>query len=162
MGMSVENMFAAGDDAQAYDCSPGEMSVQAIQPTAVEHGALAAKNMAGQTQATHRGSVNMNVLDTLGLISSSFGLWMGVTGGDSAELLNKERFKYINLQFQDDILVGATSLGLTQHVGVLRGLIQSKIKLGVWKERLMKDPTRIMEAYLGATQAIGFNADVMK
>jgi NAD(P)H-nitrite reductase large subunit len=162
MRTSDENIFAAGDVAQAYDFSTGEMSVQAIQPTAVEHGALAAKNMAGQTQATHRGSVNMNVLDTLGLISSSFGLWMGVTGGDSAELLNKERFKYINLQFQDDILVGATSLGLTQHVGVLRGLIQSKIKLGVWKERLMKDPTRIMEAYLGATQAIGFNADVMK
>lgn len=162
MRTSDENIFAAGDVAQGYDFSTGEMSVQAIQPTAVEHGALAAKNMAGLNQATHQGSVNMNVLDTLGLVSSSFGLWMGVAGGDSAELLNKERFKYINLQFQDDILVGATSLGLTQHVGVLRGLIQSKIKLGVWKERLIKDPARIMEAYLGATQAIGFNAGVMK
>ena len=53
------------------------------------------------------------------------------------------------------------SLGLTQHVGVLRGLIQSRLKLGKWKDRLIKDPTRIMEAYLGCTQAIGHNAGVI-
>lgn len=155
------NIFAAGDVAQGEDFSTGEYSVQAIQPTATEHGQLAAKNMAGRTLASTRGTVNMNVLDTLGLISSSFGLWMGAEGGDSAELLNRERFRYLNLQFQGDILVGATSLGLTQHVGVLRGLIQTKTKLGAWKQRLMDDPTRIMEAYLGSTQAVGFNAAIL-
>ena len=156
------DIFAAGDVAQGRDFSTGESSVQAIQPTATEHGQLAARNMAGLGGAIHRGSVNMNVLDTLGLISSSFGLWMGKPGGDSAELLNKERFRYLNLQFEDDVLVGATSLGLTQHVGVLRGLIQTRTRLGKWKERLKEDPTRIMEAYLGATQAVGFNAALMK
>ena len=55
----------------------------------------------------------------------------------------------------------AQSLGLTQHVGVLRGLIQTRIKLGKWKQHLMKDPTRIMEAYLGCTQAIGHNAGII-
>ena len=162
MQTSDPNIFAAGDVAQGKDFSTDEFSVQAIQPTAVEHGQLAAKNMFGLKNATHRGSVNMNVLDTLGLISSSFGLWMGVENGDSCELLNKDRFRYINLQFCEDVLVGATSLGLTQHVGVLRGLIQTKTKLGVWKDRLIEDPTKIMEAYLGATQAIGHNADIMK
>jgi hypothetical protein len=103
----------------------------------------------------------MNVLDTLGLISSSFGLWMGSEGGQSCELLNRDRYRYLNLQFDDDILVGATSLGLTQHVGVLRGLIQTKTRLGLWKDRLIEDPTRIMEAYLGSTQALGFNAAVL-
>lgn len=155
------NVFAAGDVAQGEDFSTGEYSVQAIQPTAADHAQLAAKNMAGLSGAAHQGTVNMNVLDTLGLISSSFGLWMGAEGGDCAELLNKERFRYLNLQFQDDVLVGATSLGLTQHVGVLRGLIQTKTKLGVWKDRLMEDPTRIMEAYMASTQAIGFNSAVL-
>jgi NAD(P)H-nitrite reductase large subunit len=154
-------IFAAGDVAQGRDFSTGEYSVQAIQPTAAEHGQLAARNMAGLSGAVHRGSVNMNVLDTLGLISSSFGLWMGTDDGDSAELLNRARYRYLNLQFQDDILVGATSLGLTEHVGVLRGLIQSKTRLREWKEKLMRDPTRLMEAYLSSTQAIGFNAQVM-
>lgn len=159
---SDENVFAAGDVAQGIDFSTGEYSVQAIQPTAVDHGQLAARNMAGLDGAIHRGCVNMNVLDTLGLISSSFGLWMGKDGGDCSELLNRERFRYLNLQFADDVLVGATSLGLTEHVGVLRGLIQTKTRLGKWKDRLREDPTRIMEAYLASTQAIGFNASVMR
>ena len=94
----------------------------------------------------------MNVLDTHGLISTSFGAWQGVDGGDSAELSDPARYRYLNLQFQDDVLVGANSLGLTQHVGVLRGLIQTRLALGKWKARLMQDPTRIMEAYLGVTQ----------
>lgn len=156
------SIFAAGDVAQGIDFSTGEYSVQAIQPTAADHGQLAARNMAGQKGALHRGCVNMNVLDTLGLISSSFGLWMGKAGGDSAELLNRERYRYLNLQFEDDVLVGATSLGLTQHVGVLRGLIQTKTRLGAWKDKLVADPTRIMEAYLASTQAVGFNAGVLK
>jgi NAD(P)H-nitrite reductase large subunit len=101
------------------------------------------------------------VLDTIGLVSSSFGLWMGAYGGDSAELSDPSRFRYINLQFQDDVLVGATSLGLTDHVGVLRGLIQTKTRLREWKSKLMADPTRIMEAYLGSTQAVGFNAGLI-
>ena len=46
----------------------------------------------------------------------------------------------------------AIGLGLTQHVGILRGLIQSRLRLGVWKRRLLADPTRIMEAYLACTQ----------
>ena len=155
------DVFAAGDVAQGIDFSTGEYSVQAIQPTAVDHGQLAARNMAGLSGAVHQGCVNMNVLDTLGLISSSFGLWMGKDGGDASELLNRERFRYLNLQFEDDVLVGATSLGLTQHVGVLRGLIQSKIRLANWKQKLIEDPTRIMEAYLARTQALGFNAAVL-
>jgi NAD(P)H-nitrite reductase large subunit len=153
MQSSFPNIYAAGDVAQGRDFSTGEQSVQAIQPTAVEHGRIAALNMAGDT-VDHQGSVSMNVLDTLGLISSSFGLWMGAEGGTQAELLDKAGFRYINLQFQEDRLVGATSIGLTQHVGVLRGLIQSQTRLGVWADRLQKDPTRIMEAYLGSTQVI--------
>ncbi len=65
------------------------------------------------------------------------------------------------MQFEEDVRVGAQSLGLTQHVGVLRGLIQTRIKLGKWKQQLMKDPTRFMEAYLGCTQALGHNAGII-
>ncbi len=162
MQTNCTDVYAAGDVAQGLDFSTGNYSVQAIQPTAAEHGQIAARNMAGHTKALHRGSINMNVLDTLGLISSSFGLWMGVDGGEAAEQYNPERFQYLNLQFEEDRLMGATSLGLTQHVGVLRGLIQSKIGLGKWKSKLMQDPNRVMEAYLANTQAIGFNAEVLK
>lgn len=160
MQTNIPDVYAAGDVCQGKDFSTGEYSVQAIQPTAADHGRIAAMNMAGR-DTVHQGSVNMNVLDTMGLISSSYGLWMGVEGGDSVELSDPERYKYISLQFKDDVLVGAQALGLTEHVGVLRGLIQTQLKLGKWKEHLKKDPTKIMEAYLGATQAIGHNAGII-
>ena len=152
---SAANIFAAGDVAQGRDFSTGGYSIQAIQPTAVEHGRIAAANMTEGSDIVHEGCVNMNVLDTMGLISGSFGLWGGVDGGDTAELSDHDRYRYISLQFQDDVLVGANSLGLTQHIGVLRGLIQSKLHLGAWKGRLMEDPTQIMSAYLAATQGMG-------
>jgi NAD(P)H-nitrite reductase large subunit len=152
---SVGNVYASGDCAQGKDFSTGGYSVQAIQPTAVEHGKLAAKNMVHGHAHGHRGEVNMNVLDTLGLVSSSFGMWMGVDGGDSVERVDRDRFRYMNLQFEDDCLVGASTLGVTDHIGVLRGLIQSKIRLKEWKQKLKYDPTRLMEAYLASTQALG-------
>ena len=54
--------------------------------------------------------------------------------------------------FDDDVLIGGTSLGLTEHVGVIRGLIQSRAKLGAWKDHLMHDPMQVMAAYLASAQ----------
>ena len=148
---NVDDIYAAGDVAQGPDFSTGTKEVHAIQPTASEHGRLAARNMAGK-QTGFSGSLAMNVLNTLGLVSSSYGLWMGVDGGDRVEVVDKTGFKYLRLEFDGDVVVGALSLGLTQHVGVIRGLVQTRVKLGVWKDVLMKDPHKIMEAYLACTQ----------
>jgi NAD(P)H-nitrite reductase large subunit len=151
---NVADIYASGDCAQGLDFSDGSWTVQAIQPTAVEHGRIAAQNMVG-ISAEHRGSLNMNVLATLGLITSSYGMWMGVEGGDHAEIIDKDRFRYMRLEFLDDKIVGALSLGLTQHVGVLRGLIQTEAPLGGWKKKLKEDPLRIMEAYLARVHLAG-------
>ncbi len=152
MCSSVADIYAAGDVACGRDFSTGEYTVQAIQPTAVEHGRVAANNMTSHGSVKHQGSVLMNVLDTIGLISVSYGQWEGVKGGDCATLVDEENFRYLQLQFDGDTLVGANALGLTQHVGVLRGLVQGRFKLGPWKDRLMENPLLIMEAYLAATQ----------
>ena len=156
MQTSNADVYAAGDVAQGVDFSTGNQEVQAIQPTATDHGRIAALNMAGQG-GEHHGTLNMNILDTVGLISCSFGLWMGVDGGESAQLYNPDEYQYINLQFDGDHLVGASSVGKTQHIGVLRGLIESKIHLGEWKQRLLKDPTAVMEAYISCTQELGYS-----
>jgi NAD(P)H-nitrite reductase large subunit len=142
---SVPDIYAAGDCAKGPDFSGG-WSVHAIQPTSVEHGRIAATNMTGTVMA-YQGSLVMNVLDTAGLISTSFGKWDGV-GGDYAEAIDKENAKYLRLEFDGDRLVGSLSLGRTDHMGVIRGLIQTKTPLGEWKEKLMEDPHRIMEAYV--------------
>ncbi len=149
---SVPGVYAAGDCCEGIDLSTGKPDMLAIQPVAVEHGRLAALNMAG-VKTPHRGSLNMNVLDTMGLISSSFGLWQGAPGGTTAKLIDENKFKYLKLEFLGDKLVGAQCVGMTDHVGVLRGLIQTGLPLGVWHERLMKNPDRVRDAYVAITQA---------
>lgn len=151
METSVPGIYAAGDVAAGFDFMTGSHDVHAIQPTASEHGRCAALNMAGRA-TSYRGSLAMNTLNTLGLISTSYGLWDGVEGGDEALAVDRERFRYLRLSFRDDVLVGCLALGLTQHVGVLRGLIQTRTPLGAWKRMLKADPHRIMEAYLACAQ----------
>ena len=99
-----------------------------------------------------RGSLSMNVLNTLGLVSSSFGLWMGVEGGERSVAVDEARSRYLRLEFEDGRIVGTFALGLTQHVGVVRGLIQTRVRLGAWMEKLRTDPALVMNAYLECTQ----------
>lgn len=153
MRTSVPDVYAAGDVCQATDFSTQKAEMLAIQPVAVEHGRLAAQNMAGKS-TPHEGSLNMNVLESMGLITSSFGLWMGVEGGDSASLVDKENLKYLRLEFDGNKLVGGQSVGLTEHVGMLRGLIQTELDLGPWKDKLMKQPERLPEAYVACAQGV--------
>lgn len=149
---SNDSIYAAGDVAQAPDLLTSEKTVMAIQPVAAEHGRLAGINMAKGNTLEWRGSINMNVLDMLGLVSCSFGLWEGIEGEDSAEMHKAAQNQYIQLQFDDDRLIGASSVGYTDHIGVFQGLIQGKVKLGEWKQKLIEDPTQIMAAWIGATQ----------
>ncbi|MBX9926553.1 MAG: FAD-dependent oxidoreductase, partial [Hyphomicrobiaceae bacterium] len=148
---SVKDVYAAGDCCEGVDISTGKPDMLAIQPVAVEHGRIAGQNMAGK-RTPHRGSLNMNVLDTMGLISSSFGLWQGAPGGETVKLVDDANFKYLKLEFLGSKLVGAQCVGLTDHVGMLRGLIQTELDLGVWKTRLMEQPERLREAYVALTQ----------
>jgi NAD(P)H-nitrite reductase large subunit len=147
MRTTVPRVFAAGDVAQGRDFSTGEWVVHALQPTATEHGRVAALNMTGQ-DAPYRGSLGMNVLDTAGLVSETFGRWQGVPGGEIAESLDENAFFYTRLCFEDDTLVGAIGIGPGRSLGPIRGLIQTRRHLGAWKERLLQDPARVTEAFV--------------
>lgn len=149
---TAPDVYAAGDCCEGLDISTGKPDMLAIQPVAVEHGRIAALNMAGHV-TPHRGSLNMNVLDTMGLISSSFGLWQGAPLGKTARLVDEDNFKYLKLEFEGDKLVGAQCVGMTDHVGMLRGLIQTGFHLGEWRDRLLEAPERLREAYVDVMQS---------
>jgi hypothetical protein len=100
-----------------------------------------------------QGVTQINVLDTLGLVSTSFGNWEGVPGGEQVELQDPVNDKVLSLQFDGDVMVGCNSVGWTDHVGVMRGLVEGRVHLGEWKERLLQDPTQLMKAYLATAQA---------
>lgn len=151
MRTTVPDIYAAGDVTEALGFHSGQPELNAIQPNAADQARIAASNMAGQPTAL-QGSLAINVLDTLGLISTSFGHWQGK--GDGVELVDEANFRYLSLQFAGDVLIGATSIGWTDHVGALRGLIQTRAHLGAWKERLKADPTGFMAAYLATAQKV--------
>ncbi|KRB97871.1 pyridine nucleotide-disulfide oxidoreductase [Hydrogenophaga sp. Root209] len=151
---NVPGIYAAGDCAEAFDKVSGKTIVSAIQPNAAEQARVAALNMVGQ-KADLKGVTQINVLDTLGMISTSFGNWEGVPGGEHAELTDKAGGRHLSLQFQGDVMVGCNSVGWTEHVGVMRGLVEGQVKLGDWKDRLMHDPTKLMDAYLASAQGQG-------
>ncbi len=148
---NVSGVYAAGDCAEAWDKVSGKAIVSAIQPNAAEQARVAALNMVGQ-QTELRGVTQINVLDTLGLISASFGNWEGVPGGQHVELTEKAENRHLSLQFQGDQLVGCNAVGWTQHVGVMRGLVEGEVKLGEWKDKLLQDPTQLMAAYIACAQ----------
>lgn len=154
MRTNLPGVYAAGDVTEAPGFHSGQPEVNAIQPNAADQARVAAHNMAGGASISG-GSLAINVLDTLGLISTSFGQWWGAgkdEGGSGVELVDEAGFRYLSLQFQNDVLIGATSIGHTDHVGALRGLVQTRTPLGDWKQRLMEDPNAFMAAYLATAQ----------
>ena len=154
---NVPGVYAAGDCAEAFDKVSGTTIVSAIQPNAAEQARVAALNMVG-IRADLKGVTQINVLDTLGLISASFGQWQGVPGGEHVELTDRQADRHLSLQFSGDRLVGCNSIGWTEHVGVMRGLVEGQVSLGEWKQTLLSDPTKLMEAYLDRAQGASTHA----
>jgi len=152
MQTNVPGVYAAGDCAEALDVATGKTIVSAIQPNAADQAQVAALNMVGQ-RARLKGVTQINVLDTLGLVSTSFGDWQGVAGGEHVELTDRVANRHLSLQFAGDRMIGCNSVGWTDHVGVMRGLVEGEVHLGPWKDKLLADPTQLMEAYLARAQA---------
>jgi NAD(P)H-nitrite reductase large subunit len=144
---NVSGIYAAGDCAEAFDKITGRTIVSAIQPNASDQARVAALNMVGK-RTELPGVTQINVLDTLGLISASFGKWDGVPGGQQVELTDTAAGRHLSLQFDGDRLIGCNAIGWTQHVGAMRGLVEGQVRLGEWKDKLLRDPTLLMEAYL--------------
>ncbi len=154
MQTNVPGIYAAGDCAEAFDKISNTTIVSAIQPNAADQALVAAMNMVGKP-AVLKGVTQINVLDTLGMISTSFGNWQGVKGGEHVELTDKAAGRHLSLQFDKDVMVGCNSVGWIDHVGAMRGLVEGKVKLGEWKARLQADPTQLMTAYLATAQGQG-------
>jgi NAD(P)H-nitrite reductase large subunit len=153
---SRPGVFAAGDVAQGPDLLGGPRRVQAIQPVAVDHGRVAGANMAGNDVA-YSGSLTMNILDALGLEAASLGRWEG--RDDTVVVANAANHVYRKYVFEEDRLVGGILVGPTvavtgmNDVGMLKGLIQTGVRLGAWKSYLAKNPLDLRRAFVASGAA---------
>lgn len=151
MRTNVPGIYAAGDCAESFDSVAGRSVIAGVQPNAADQAYCAALNMTGR-HAFQRGVRQIDVVDTLGLISSSFGNWQGVRGGQWVEMADERNFRYLRLEFFRDVLIGCNTVGITEHATVLRSLIWNHVHLGEWKDRLMQDPTRLKDAYVACVE----------
>jgi NAD(P)H-nitrite reductase large subunit len=151
---SVPNVYAAGDVAEGRDLVTGLPDVHAIEPTAMEHGRVVGANMAGRDVA-YRGSLLMNIVEVCHLDVASFGRW----DDPEAEVMlavDPDRPSYRKLLWHGDRLTGAMILGpsgdiwTTNDVGMLKGLVQSGVPLGPWKEQLRRNPFDVKRAYVAS------------
>jgi NAD(P)H-nitrite reductase large subunit len=151
---SVPNVYAAGDVAEGRDLVTGMPDVHAIEPTAMEHGRVVGANMAGRPLA-YRGSLLMNIVEVCHLDVASFGRWDDPEA-EVVTALRPERPAYRKLLFHDDRLTGAMILGpaadvwATNDVGMLKGLVQSGVRLGPWKGRLRRNPFDVKAAFIAS------------
>lgn len=116
----MPGVFAAGDCAEAFD------KVEVARPSsarcnASEQARIAALNMVAfaqgkPAQADLSGVTQIGVLDTLGLVSASYGDWQGKPGHDHVELTDKATGRHHELAFQDDVMVGCNAVGWTEHI----------------------------------------------
>jgi NAD(P)H-nitrite reductase large subunit len=154
MQTNFAHIYAAGDVAQGPDLLGGPPAIHPIQPTAVDHGRIAGANMAGR-EVHYPGSLLINILDVCGLQCASFGQWGDASAG-AMTIRNPDRPVYRKLLWSGDRITGAifagqaTDMGLLNDVGMVKGIIQTRVPLGRWKEFLRANPFDIRRPYVAA------------
>lgn len=160
MRTSAPDVWAAGDVAQGPVLLSDERRVHAIQPTAVDHGRVAGANMAG-VEVVYEGSLVMNILAAQGLEAASFGHWQD-DGCETTAVENGADRIYRKYVWDDDRLVGGILVGPTlgvsgqNDVGMLKGLVQTGVRLGPWKAYLQENPLDLRRPFVasGATRRL--------
>ncbi len=154
---NVPNVYAAGVVAEGRDLISGGAAVHAIEPTAQEHGRVVGANMAGKDVA-YKGSLIINIVEVCHLDAASFGAW----DNPKAETIvghKRDRSAYRKYLFTGDRLTGAIIIGrsgdvwTTNDVGMLKGLVQTGVPLGRFKEYLKTHPFDVKTAYIASGTA---------
>lgn len=126
MRASAENVFAAGDVAQARDLLFGDDRVIPIWTNAYNQGFCAGKNMAGEP-TEFSGSLAMNSISFYGLPTISVGNVNPPEGDESYEVsvfLDEKKRSYRKLVFKDEHLVGYVLVGDIDMAGMYTAFVK--------------------------------------
>jgi NAD(P)H-nitrite reductase large subunit len=151
---NVPNVYAAGDVAEGRDLISGQPAVHAIEPTAQEHGRIVGANMAGKN-VSYKGSLIINIVEVCHLDAASFGAWDDAKA-EAVTALKKDRNAYRKLLFTGDRLTGAIIIGrsndiwTSNDVGMLKGLVQTGVSLGRFKDSLKTNPLDVKTPFIAS------------
>lgn len=131
METNLEGVYAVGDAAQGPSFLDNEPVVYALWPTAVEMGAVAGANMAGQA-VSYSGAFNMNVTQFFNVTVASMGDFMESVGDEVWLDHGLPEGQYFKIVLRNRTIRGAVAVGdstLTATFGMLNPLIRGRVKL---------------------------------
>lgn len=141
METNLPCVYAAGDVAQGPIYFGERQDIHALWPTAVEQGKIAGANMAGNRVA-YGGSLNMNVTELFGTTVASLGCFEKNDSNNVIEYWDKQSDNYLKVVFENDVPIGAVSIGNSTNVallGILRPFIRQRRKLVFSSHNIMKE-----------------------
>jgi NAD(P)H-nitrite reductase large subunit len=133
---NFDNVYAGGDCAQGQELISGSRMVLATIPIAAEQGTIAGYNMAG-VDVTYRGGIPLNALQFGSLQIISYGYVKEKDGQEVLSVLNEEHRIYKKLILENNRLTGALFLRAIDRVGLFRYLIEERIDVGPFKDKLL-------------------------
>lgn len=142
MMTNVENIYAAGDVAEAYDIVAGEKRVIAVLPLAHRQGFVAGANMAGADDVKYTGGFPLNSLQLIGLPLISMGI-VEPPEADDYEIITRTREGetnfYKKVVLKNNRVVGIVFVDGIDRAGIFSGLIRSKMDVSDFKDKLLDD-----------------------
>lgn len=138
MKTNWEDIYAAGDVAEAPEFFFGKRGLSGILPSAVRQGKVAGLNMGGG-DTEYMGSIPMNMFNFFGHVVFSIGL----SRADEVQVVEdteQGNGHFKELCFMEDRLVGACFLDVKVDPGIFLYLIENRVDVGSYKDLLLEKP----------------------
>ncbi|CAG1006988.1 phenylglyoxylate dehydrogenase epsilon subunit [Burkholderiales bacterium] len=142
MKTSVENIWAAGDVAQAKSFYSGEKILNGILPDAVEQGRIAGLAMAGDAGLKpYPGGIPLNTYTFFGQQALSVGVdGSGMENIETEKRVDRANNKYLKIALQNNRLIGIFGINAPFDSGVMWELIQRRTDLTPVKAQFLAQP----------------------
>jgi NAD(P)H-nitrite reductase large subunit len=135
MATNVEGIYAAGDCAQAPEILTGRQMTIPVIPIASTHGMTAGHNMAGE-ERRFRGSLSLNAMQFGRVPIVSYGF---IRDEEGAEVLKEDRDGvYKKVIIKENRITGAVFVRAIDRAGIFRHLIEEKVDVSGFKEKLLR------------------------
>ena len=134
---SLPDVFAAGDNCEAFDLSAGQRRILAILPNAALQGETAGKNMAGADAAFTQGAA----FNAIGFFGSHIAT-AGVYEGES--YVERGNDSYKKLFWKDNVLKGFILINNIERAGIYTSLIREQTPLDTLDFELLKHNPALM------------------
>ena len=139
MQTSKDNIFAAGDVAEAPGFFNGDSGLSLTWPSAVEQGRIAGSNMAG-VEAAYDGWLSMNAFNFFGHYALSIGEFAASEKDDVLIDKDRENRRFGKIVCRGNKLIGANFFNVDVDGGALQYLIRNRVDVGTHRQQLLSNP----------------------